>query len=52
MPPPVVAPYFDWPGDRPLAGAIIKPLSRGTVKLTVGIGMQGVVNLVWLPLMR
>ncbi|PZS11643.1 MAG: DUF5132 domain-containing protein [Pseudonocardiales bacterium] len=24
----------------PLAGAVIKPLLRGTVKLTVGIGLQ------------
>ncbi len=40
MPPPVVAPYLIGLVTAPLAGAIIKPLLRGTVKLTVGIGLQ------------
>ena len=38
--PPFVSPYLIGLVTAPLVGAIIKPLLRGTVKTTVGIGLQ------------
>ncbi len=35
-----MSPYLIGLVTAPLAGAIIKPLLRGTVKLTVGVGLQ------------